>query len=97
MNIRRIGRLCLILVLYRGASGLRFFIPELRRDQSAIMRSRRPLKATGWNSEFRYYVSGGLQYPNALMGLHGVCRARHENPLEGGAGDNHGEDEGNRR
>jgi hypothetical protein len=22
------------------------------------------------NSEFRYYVSGGLMYPNALMGLH---------------------------
>jgi hypothetical protein len=69
MNIRRIGRLCLILVLCLSAAAC----ASLLRNYGAINPNNEVTRAfEGYrvNSEFRYYVSGALYYPNALMGLH---------------------------
>ena len=69
MNIKRIGRLSLVLVLCAGVAAC----ASLFRNYGAINPSNEVTQAfEGYqvNSEFRYYVSGGLTYPNALMGLH---------------------------
>jgi hypothetical protein len=69
MNIKRIGRLCLVLMLCLSAAAC----ASLFRNYGAINpndEATQAFEAYRVNSEFRYYVSGGLTYPNALMGLH---------------------------
>jgi hypothetical protein len=69
MNIKRIGRLCLVLVLALSAAAC----ASLFSNYGAINPKNEVTQAfEGYqvNSEFRYYVSGGLLYPNALIGLH---------------------------
>ncbi len=69
MNIKRIGRLSLVLVLCAGVAAC----ASLFRNYGAINPSNEVTQAfEGYqvNSEFRYYASGGLLYPNALIGLH---------------------------
>jgi hypothetical protein len=65
----RIGRLSLILMLCLSAAGC----GSLFRNYGGITPNTEVTQAfEGYrvNSEFRYYVSGALHYPNALMGLH---------------------------
>ncbi len=69
MNVRRIGRFCLILILCLSAAGC----GSLFRNYGRITPNTEVTQAfEGYrvNSEFRYYVSGAHYYPNALMGLH---------------------------
>jgi hypothetical protein len=69
MNIKQIGRLCLILMLALSAAAC----ASLFRNYGAINPKSEVTQAfEGYrvSSEYRYYVSGGLLYPNALMGLH---------------------------
>jgi hypothetical protein len=69
MNVKRIGRLCLVLLLALSAAAC----ASLFRNYGAINPKSEVTQAfEGYrvNSEYRYYVSGGLLYPNALMGLH---------------------------
>ena len=70
MNRRRIGRLSLILILCLGAAACS---GSLFRNYGRInphMEVTRAFEGYRVNIEFRYYVSGALHYPNALMGLH---------------------------
>ncbi|MEI7671969.1 MAG: hypothetical protein WCK00_07640 [Deltaproteobacteria bacterium] len=70
MNLRRICLYCLILVLFLGAAACS---GSLFRNYGGINPSNEATQAFETyrvNSEFRYYVSGALHYPNALMGLH---------------------------
>jgi hypothetical protein len=70
MNVRRSGRLCLILVLCLSAAACS---GTLFRNYGGINPNNEITQAfEGYRvkSEFRYYVSGALHYPNALMGLH---------------------------
>jgi hypothetical protein len=69
MGAKKIGRLSLILLLSLSAAAC----ASLLRNYGAINPNREVTQAfEGYrvNSEFRYYVSGALHYPNALMGLH---------------------------
>jgi hypothetical protein len=69
MNIKKIRRLCLVLILCAGAAGC----ASLFRNYGAINPNSEVTKAfEGYEvkGDFRYYVSGALMYPNALMGLH---------------------------
>jgi hypothetical protein len=69
MNIKQIGRLCLVLLLSLSAAACASLFP----NYGAINPKNEVTKAFEdyrVNSEFRYYASGGLTYPNALMGLH---------------------------
>jgi hypothetical protein len=69
MNIKRICRLCLVLMLALSTAAC----ASLFRNYGAINPKDEVTQAfEGYrvNSEYRYYVSGGLLYPNALMGLH---------------------------
>jgi hypothetical protein len=69
MNLRRIGRFFLILMLCLSAAGC----GSLFRNYGRINPNTEVTQAfEGYrvNSEFRYYVSGAHHYPNALMGLH---------------------------
>ncbi len=69
MHIKKIGHLTLVLMLCAGVAAC----ASLFRNYGAINPKNEGTRAfEGYqvNSEFRYYVSGGLTYPNALMGLH---------------------------
>lgn len=69
MNVRRIGRLSLILVLCLSAAAC----GSLFRNYGRIDPNNEVTQAfEGYrvDGEYRYYVSGALLYPNALMGLH---------------------------
>ncbi len=69
MNVKRIGRLCLVLMLCLSATAC----ASLFRNYGTIYikgEVTQAFEAYRVNSEYRYYVSGGLMYPNALMGLH---------------------------
>ncbi|OHE27812.1 MAG: hypothetical protein A3J94_08930 [Syntrophus sp. RIFOXYC2_FULL_54_9] len=70
MNVRRIGRLSLILILCLSAAACS---GSLFRNYGRINPNNEVTQAfEGYrvNGEFRYYVSGAHHYPNALMGLH---------------------------
>ena len=69
MKVRSIGRLSMILLLCLSAAAC----ASLLRNYGGINPNNEVTQAfEGYrvNSEFRYYVSGALHYPNALMGLH---------------------------
>jgi len=69
MNIKKIGRLCLVLTLALSVAACASLFP----NYGAINPKHEVTQAfEGYrvNGEYRYYVSGGLLYPNALMGLH---------------------------
>jgi hypothetical protein len=69
MNIKRIGRLCLLLVLCAGAVACASLFPNYGaiNPKSEVTQAFEGYEV---KSDFRYYVSGGLMYPNALMGIH---------------------------
>ncbi len=67
MNRRKISRLSLILILCLGAAACS---GSLLRNYGTINPHNEVTQAfEGYrvNSELRYYVSGALHYPNALM------------------------------
>ena len=69
MNINKIIRLSMVLLLCLGTAAC----ASLFRNYGAIDPSNEVTKAfEGYEvkSDLRYYVSGALMYPNALMGLH---------------------------
>lgn len=70
MNLKRIGRLCLIPMLCLSAAACS---GSLFRNYGGInphSEVTRAFEGYRVNSELRYYVSGAHRYPNALMGLH---------------------------
>jgi hypothetical protein len=70
MNIKSIGRLSMILILCVSAAAC---TGSLFRNYGRInphTEVTRAFEGYRVNGEYRYYVSGALHYPNALMGLH---------------------------
>lgn len=70
MNIKSIGRLSLILILCLGAAACTGSLFKNYGTINPHLEVTRAFEGYRVNGEYRYYVSGALHYPNALMGLH---------------------------
>jgi hypothetical protein len=70
MNIKRIGRLSLILILCVSAAACSGSLFKNYGRINPHTEVTRAFEGYRVNGEYRYYVSGALHYPNALMGLH---------------------------
>jgi hypothetical protein len=69
MNIKQISHLSLVLLLCLSAVACASLLRHYGtiNPHDAVTQA---FEAYRVNGEFRYYVSGALAYPNALMGLH---------------------------
>jgi hypothetical protein len=70
MNKKSIGRLSMILILSLGAAACSGSLFKNYGRINPHTEVTRAFEGYRVNSEYRYYVSGALHYPNALMGLH---------------------------